>query len=195
MLDSQLHILRTHSGKYISIGITAGGAPRRSIPVPWKHTCNAFNMRTPDVYLSPADLDDPEIRTLLDRFIVFGCYIFDQLDDCSFIARFPGLEDVFIFEGRCVSDLSFMEKVPEWRQFFLKDARVPTLAPLFSTDMERIITSRCVCFVNCEVDDSSAMEQQNILLSELVIIRPKGSNERNRWTKVHAATRSYYEFE
>ncbi|MBQ2920862.1 MAG: hypothetical protein IJE58_06740, partial [Oscillospiraceae bacterium] len=58
MLGSQRQKLTEHTGKYLSIGITEDGAPRRSVWVPWHSTGNAFNMRTPQIYLAPADLTD-----------------------------------------------------------------------------------------------------------------------------------------
>ena len=89
MLESQRKKLTEHTGKYLSIGITVDGAPRRSVWVPWHSTGNAFNMRTPQIYLAPADLTDEALWAELSRFHVNGCYIFCPLEDYSFLERLP----------------------------------------------------------------------------------------------------------
>lgn len=62
MIKSERDKLNNRDSEYLSIGITSDGAPRGSIGVSWEKTAHAFNMRTPNVYLSPEDLRDEEMR-------------------------------------------------------------------------------------------------------------------------------------
>ena len=66
MTEAEKQILRKFPHKTISLGVTEDGH-RRSIPVPWQMGCNAYNMRTPDIWLSPAELSDEELWAELGR--------------------------------------------------------------------------------------------------------------------------------
>ena len=72
MTESERQFLREYSKKYLSIGITADGKPRRSVWVPWELTGNAMNMRTPDLYFSPEELQDEALWEELKRFHIVG---------------------------------------------------------------------------------------------------------------------------
>lgn len=99
MIKAQYDKLKSRSSEYLSIGITSGGEPRNTIGVPWEGTAHAFNMRTPDVYLSPEDLQDEEIMQLLESYKVIGCYIWVALEDYNLLARFKDLQDINIKLG------------------------------------------------------------------------------------------------
>lgn len=194
MTESQMQRLESHKSEYLSIGITKDGIPRGSIRVPWELTASAFNMRVPDVYLAPDDLDDPQMMETLGKFHMTGCYIFVSLEDYSFLGNFPELWDVYIYNGTKVTDLSFMLQLPEWKQFYLEDAVLEHLEDLFPKDGIRRLHHRCVGFTNCKITDISALEQDTFRLSELVILQPEGTNERGRWRKVRAGKYSYFEY-
>ena len=87
MLESERNKLNNRESEYLSIGITQGGVPRVTIGVPWEATAHAFNMRTPNVYLSPEDLQDEEVMVLIESYKVIGCYIWAPLTDYGFLAR------------------------------------------------------------------------------------------------------------
>ena len=86
MLLSEREKLFNRTEKTVSIGITAGGVPRTVVHVPWESTAHAFNMRTPNVYLSPEDVADGEILAKLCTFRVIGCYIWVPLSEYSFLS-------------------------------------------------------------------------------------------------------------
>lgn len=195
MLESQRKLLERQNSKYLNIGITKDGAPRNSIRVPWEQTASAFNMKTPHVYFSGEDLRDPGILAMLKNYRVLGCYIFDPLEDYAFLEELKGLRDIHIRYGSNLTDISFLAENQEWFMFYLEDACLEDLEPLFPKERGKGMPhSYCVGLVNCKVADISALEQEHVYLSELLVIQPEGTNERARWEAVRAGTYRYYEY-
>ena len=192
MTESERQFLREYSKKYLSIGITADGKPRRSVWVPWHSTGNAFNMRTPQIYLAPADLTDEALWAELSRFHVNGCYIFCPLEDYSFLERLPELQDLNIYKGGALRSLGFLRSMPEWFQLHVEDAVLTDLNDLFPDGPRKGILSCCICLSGCQVADLSALE--NVRLSELVILMPEGSNDKDRWKSVRCGKYTYHEY-
>lgn len=192
MTESQRQFLREYSKKYLSIGITADGKPRRSVWVPWELTGNAMNMRTPDLYFSPEELQDEALWEELQRFHIVGCYIFCPLDDYGFLYRLTELQDLNIYKGGALRDLRFLRTMPEWFQLHVEDAVLENLDDLFPDGPRKGILSCCICLSGCQVADLSALE--NIRLSELVILMPEGSNDRDRWKSVRCGKYTYHEY-
>ncbi len=195
MLDSQKEIFEKLNSEYLSIGITSNGEPYGPIAVPWEHTASAFNMKTPDVFLSKQDIKDTEIREMLKKYHIVGCYIFDALDDYSFIADFKELRDVFIMNGDNITDLSFMKELDEWFMLYIEDAHIQNLDPLFPKDKKIGFLPYCIGFGGCEINDITALENSEIYLSELIVLCPKGTNDRERWQNIRCGTYGYYEYE
>lgn len=195
MLDSQINALKNIKGNYLSIGITHSGEPYGAIAVPWENTASAFNMKTPDIYLSEQDIKDPEIREILNNYHIIGCYIFNALQDYSFLADFKELRDVFILNGGNITDLSFMKELNEWFMLYVEDARLPNLDPLFPKGKKDKFFPYCIGFGGCEIKDITALENPEIYLSELVVLCPKGTNDRERWQNIRCGTYGYYEYE
>ena len=193
MLESQREKLRTFPRKTLSLGITPGSEPRRSIPIPWELTGSAYNMCTPDVYLAPEDLADEALWALLEPFEIVGCYIFSPLTDYTFLHRLTELRDLTIRMGFFLPDLGFLTAMPGWRLLHIEDAVVPDLAPLFPKEGPQVM-GRCLCLSGCTVGDISALEREDVRLSELVILAPEGSRERSRWSKVRCGKYSYFEY-
>ena len=194
MTEADLQTLRNFPHKYLSIGITEDGHSRQSVWVPWETTCNAFNMRTPDLYISPDELADEEFWTELGRFHVVGCYIFCPLEDYSFLDRLPELQDVTIHQGGALRNLSFLRNMKGWSQLHVEDAVLENLDDLFPEGARKGLFSICVCLSGCTVRDLSALTQAGIYLSELVILAPEGSNDRKRWKAVRCGKYSYFEY-
>ena len=72
MLESQREVLAQMRKDYLSIGITGDGDIQRVIPIPWQQTSTAYNMRRPQVHISPTDLEDEELMARLEAFQVRG---------------------------------------------------------------------------------------------------------------------------
>lgn len=198
MIESEREKLSNRTSEYLSIGITNGGVPRMTVGVPWESTTYAFNMRPPKVYLSPEDLNDEEIMRLLTSYKVIGCYIWAPLDDYSFLARFKDLEDLNIKNGDAIRDLEFLTELQECRMLYLQNAKLKNLDVILSVKKNSQAVFgclRCIGLDNCEVEDLSAFESEDVHFSEFLIWNPKGRNERDRWRVVSASTRRYYEFE
>ena len=192
MTESQRQFLREYSKKYLSIGITADGKPRRSVWVPWELTGNAMNMRTPDLYFSPEELQDEALWEELKRFHIVGCYIFCPLDDYGFLYRLTEIQDLNIYKGGALRDLRFLRTMPEWFQLHVEDAVLTDLNDLFPDGPRKGILSCCICLSGCQVADLSALE--NIRLSELVILMPEGTNDKDRWKTVRCGKYTYHEY-
>ena len=192
MTESQRQFLREYSKKYLSIGITADGKPRRSVWVPWELTGNAMNMRTPDLYFSPEELQDEALWEELKRFHIVGCYIFCPLDDYGFLYRLTEIQDLNIYKGGALRDLRFLRTMPEWFQLHVEDAVLTDLNDLFPDGPRKGILSCCICLSGCQIADLSALE--NIRLSELVILMPEGSNDKDRWKSVRCGKYTYHEY-
>lgn len=194
MIESQRKKLSTHPHKILSIGITADGTPPRSVGVPWQATVNAFNMRIPDLYLAPEDLMDEALWRELQRFRVNGCYSFCPLEDYSFLARLPQLQDITICRGEKLRDLEFLRSMEDWFLLHIEDAVLDDLAPLFPDGRRRGMGSTCVCLSGCTVADLSALEQEGVRLSELVVLMPQGADQRDRWKNVRCGKYTYHEY-
>ena len=192
MTESERQFLREYSKKYLSIGITADGKPRRSVWVPWELTGNAMNMRTPDLYFSPEELQDEALWEELKRFHIVGCYIFCPLDDYGFLYRLTELQDLNIYKGGALRDLRFLRTMPEWFQLHVEDTVLENLDDLFPDGPRKGILSCCICLSGCQVVDLSALE--NIRLSELVILMPEGTNDKDRWKTVRCGKYTYHEY-
>lgn len=153
---------------------------------------NAFNMRTPHIYLAPEDLTDEALWAELSRFHINGCYIFCPLTDYSFLYRLPELEDIEIYKGGALRDLRFLRGMKDWFQLHVEDAVLEDLGDLFPNGKHRY--SCCICLSGCAVKDISALTQEDIWLSELVVLMPEGAGDRDRWKAVRCGKYTYHEY-
>lgn len=168
-----------------------------TVGVPWEATVHAFNMRTPDVYISPEDLQDEEIMGIHESHKVIGCYIWAPLEDYRFLARFKDLQDINIKNGDAIRDLGFLSELYECRMLYLQNARLKNLDVIVAVkkNSKTMFGSlKCIGLDNCEVEDLSVFGTEKAYFSEFLIWKPEGSNERDRWGVISAGTRRYYEF-
>ena len=197
MIDTEREKLYNKKSDYLSIGITEGGAYCNSTWVPWEVTAHAFNMRTPDVYISPSDLSDEEIMNKISSFKLIGCYIKVPLEDYSFLAKFKDLQDISIMNGEAIRDLDFLTDLKECGMLYLQNAKlknIDIIAELSRNRKSLFGGLRCVCLDNCEVEDLSVFESHEMQFSEFLVMRPEGSDEREKWSAVPALTFRYYEY-
>lgn len=197
MLQSEREKLENKAGEYLSIGITEGGIPRGSIGVPWVATTQAYNMRLPDVYLAPEDLQDEALMARIGQHRVIGCYIWAPLEDYSFLSRWKDLEDLNIKNGDAIRDLDFLAELTECRMLFLQNAKLKDLGMILEVKKRSKAMFgclRCIGLDNCVVEDLSDFERENLRFSEFLVWNPQSRNERDRWSVVSAHTRRYYEF-
>ena len=197
MIVSEMEKLINRASEYLSIGITENGEPRRTIGVPWEATAHAFNMRTPDVYISPEDLNNDEIMRRIASYKVIGCYIWAPLTDYSFLSKFSDLQDINIKNGAAIRSLDFLSELYECRMLYLQNAKLDNLNVLVNvkkTSKTMFGCLRCIGLDNCSVEDLSIFETEDVRFSEFLIWLPEGSNQRKRWAVISAGTRRYYEF-
>ena len=197
MIESERNKLINRDSEYLSIGITLGGAHRMSVGVPWQVTAHAFNMRTPDVYISPEDLQDEALMELIQSYKVIGCYIWAPLKDYSFLARFKYLQDINIKNGDAITNLDFLTELYECRMLYLQNAALENLDII--VEVKKNSTAilgglRCVGLDNCVVKDLSVLKNEKVHFSEFLVWMPEGSNEVSRWDVVSAGKFQYFEF-
>jgi hypothetical protein len=167
---------------YISIAVNADGTPVRNGFVPWVRTASAFNMKTPDLTISVRDLKDEKVTGLLKICRVTGCYIYEGLDDYSFIGEFGDIRDLHILHGENLKDLTFLRQLKELFMFYLEDASLPDIRPLVDACNGSGGPGRCFGFRNCRIGDTSALEDIRFTLSEL-LVWPDGEDDEVRWKK------------
>jgi len=197
MITSEMEKLNGRTSEYLSVGITEHGEPKRAISVPWEGTAHAFNMRTPNVYIAPEDLNNDEIMRKILSYKVIGCYIWVPLTDYGFLAKFSDLQDIYIKNGNAICNLDFLSNLYECRMLYLQNANLANLNVLVKvkkTSKTMFGCIRCVGLDNCSVEDLSIFNTEDVHFSEFLIWLPEGSNQRKRWDVVSAGTRKYYEF-
>lgn len=192
MQPEQEKRLREYTGQCIGIGITEEGKGNCAISVPWELTAHAFRMRTPDVYLEPADLQDEDLMEYLKQFKVLGLYILTPLPEYDFIRRFPQLRDIYILYGNNLVDLSFLDDTPNWDMLFVHRATLKDLEPIRHKRSKTNIQSQCIGFSLCVIDDISGLVETEHYVTELVILQPRGVDDRARWQQVKAGNFYYY---
>lgn len=191
MIESEREKLFNRGSEYLSIGITEGGKERTVTPIPWEMTVHAHNMKLPDVYLSPEDLEDEEILKTLHGYRVIGCYIYTPLKNYSFLSSFTELRDLNILEAENLCDLDFLLPLRECDMLYLEGARLDNLDPLVAIkkSVKGIFGGfRCLALCDCEIKDISSL--YGVSFSELIIW---SKNEKERWSRIPAGTHKYYE--
>lgn len=194
MLEAQRERLKKWKSECLNIGITEDGMFRLGIGIPWNFTSNAYNMQTPNVYISKEDLNDPEIMSEIMKHKITGCYISVALDDYSFLNKLANLRDLAIKDGYRLSDLSFMRKLRECRMLYLHDVHLDNLDDVIETKKEHIPGYiYCLCLNDCKIKDiSSILENEKLGYSEFVVITPQGSGEKQRWEGFKEGSRRFF---
>lgn len=153
MIESEREKLRSKTGEYLSIGITSGGVPRMSVGIPWEATSHAYNMRTPNVYITPEDLQDEAIMQMLESCKLIGCYIWAPLNDYTFLARFKDLQDINIKNGDAITNLDFLSELYECRMLCLQNAKLQNLDVI--VEVKKNSTAKFGCLKCIGLDNSS----------------------------------------
>ncbi len=183
MQNEQFELLMKSAGEgaYISIAVNEDGHPVKGGSIPWERTLSAFNMRTPSIALSAADLQDPSIMAALQKCRVNGCYIYTVLPEYAFLTVMKDLNDLFILHAENMHDLSFLREQTELFMFYLADARLPDLKPLIDLcNAGNCPPGKCFGFRNCSIDDLTALSEIRFVLSELLIWPVEGDTS-DRW--------------
>ena len=191
MIESEREKLLAKKSEYLSIGITEGGVPCGTTPIPWEKTVHAHNMKTPDVYLAPEDLEDEEILKTLHGYKVIGCYIYTSLESYAFLASFTEIRDLSIRAASGLENLDFLPELSECGMLYLEGARLDNLdavAELKKSTRGIFAPVRCLGLCDCEIEDISSLKA--LSFSELIVW---GKGDRERWSEIPASTHGYYE--
>ncbi len=192
MLD-ELRKLQAQGETWVSIGIEAETCNRSLNWVPWQSMADAFNMKTPTVYLTPEDLEDPEFWTLIDGMTVAGFYAYAPLKDYTVISRFPELMDLYLEHGDAVWDLDFLRPLTDLRMFYVENACLSDLEVLLDLQ-DKFLGLSCVGLWNCRVEDLSDFARRKHWFSEFLVWMPEEAKEQERWKGINAGTLAYFEY-
>lgn len=192
MLESERERLNNRDSEYLSIGITEGGQRYSSFSVPWEQTAFAFNMKLPEVFLEPEDLKDEKLMEQICSFHVVGCYVLTSIDDYSFISRLPDLFDIYLANATELKNLSFLSELGNWSMLYIDGAHLQDLNAIAeSAKIKRFFPAYCFSFVECQIDDISALNSVP-RISELIIVGEDVESERLKWSAIPADTFLYY---
>jgi len=194
MLEVERNKLMSRKSKYLSIGITKDGTSVGIIPIPWKSMAHSYNMRIPDVYISPDDLNNSIIWEKIKSFKVIGLYIWTPLEKYDFINRLHALQDIFIMDAKCLNELDFLEENRECMMLMLHGAELDTLDKIVAANNRKdnlFCGLNCVALCNCEVKDLTVFEKEEHYFSEFLLWLPKGKNKK-RWKVVRAGIKEIY---
>lgn len=92
-------------------------------PLPWKSSATCFNFKSPTIVVkSASEINSPkEVKTLV---------IESDLEEYSFIEKMVNLEQLYIYNGMNVTNLSFLNNLVKLKQLCLVDIRVKNLSEL-----------------------------------------------------------------
>ncbi len=164
-----------HDSEYLSVGVNDTGENPRSWEVLWYNTSNAYNMKTPDLYITKEEISDPEVIKKLRSFRVVGFYIEVPLEDYSFLADFPDIFDLNIFYGKNLRDLGFLGKLKRCRMIFLEDIDVPDIDVILNSKRgKKVIDAPFVCvgLYNCKIERVPTREEMSgpeMFFSEFIV--------------------------
>ena len=186
------------AGERISIGITPSGKPQKTVPIIWEGATQSFEMQPPGVYLTAKDLKNSEILSLLDATKVVGLYIWEPLEDYSFISHFKYLEDISIKSADALSNLNFLKGLDFCKMLYLQNANLEnlnTIIEIKKQNKENFKLLSAVALDNCKVGDLSAFEEEEIIFIEFLIFEHKSVANKNLYKNISAARKRYYTYD
>ncbi len=158
--------LKACDPEYCFLGITADGEKCRTIPAPWDSTVACMNMKLPDVFLSPEEIRDPKILQMLEQIKVRSVFIFVPLDEYTFLAGFHALCQLYIFFGKNLKDLSFLEGKDSLYQLYIEDADLEDISALGRLKKAGL-QGMCFGLYNASVRDLSPLSHYDGHYSEI----------------------------
>lgn len=191
--------IRGYKEEYMAFGITKDGSDVSYISVPWEKTVSAFNMKLPDVYITPEDIKDPQVIEELLKHKIVGVYIFTALEDYSFLKQFKNIWDLSIYDGKNLKDISFVRELTECKMIYIREAHLSDLEDIFAVKRQfpvglfRPFTH--ISLDDCIIDSYGSLFDSDIRFTEFIVFQRKGSPEKSKLKKVAAHTYRYYEFE
>ena len=179
-------------GKNLCLGITSDGEACHAISVPWDRTVTAMNMKLPNIYLKPEDLQDPEVLNRIGEYHVYSCYSFTPMKDYSFLEDWPDLYDLSLVGTGEAMDLSFLRQLKKWAMLDISHMNLECLDDVFPKD--RVFEwGACFSVYKCQIKNIDAVCRENLRFNELIIYDSvQNPEEKKRWRKARANTYRYY---
>ena len=197
MLESERKKLFDPKIEYVNIGISEGGVAYGMIPVMWDSTAAAYNMKSPNVFISPEDLCDGEVMARIRSLNVRGLYIYTPLDDYGFIADFSDLYDIHIECAENMKNLDFLSEMHDCAMLFLHNANLSDIDVLWEVKKANkgiVRAFRYVGLYDCNVDKTPDFSDCRCYFTEfLVWSKPENAErDREKWSSLNALTKKYY---
>lgn len=189
--------LLNYRSEYISIGITDDGIAYNAFSIPWESTANAYNMRLPDAFITPDDLNNEEIMNLILSKKVIGFYCWSALETFDFVSSFSDIEDINIFKGENLVNLDFVRPLKELRMLFIKGANLDNIDAVLNLPQSKrqISHMKSIGLYNCEVKDISRFSEKEHKFNEFLVWNKREKRERKKWMAISALKRKLYEID
>ena len=197
MLESERTKLFDPKREYVNIGISDGGVVYSITPIFWESSAAAFSMKTPDVYIAPEDLSDPEIMSRIRSLTVHGLYIYTPLRDYSFIAELTELWDLHIERAENIKNLDFLAEMHELSMLFIHNVDLPDMDVIFrvkKADKGIVGAFRYICLYDCRIGRTPDFSDPKLHFTEfLVWSKPENAQrDRDTWSETVAYTKKYF---
>lgn len=99
---------------------------REFFPLPWKYDGTCYNFMSPDRFMEPNAIEIK--RPSYVESLVIGC----DLEDYSFIAKCKNIRQLYIYSGKNLRDLSFMENLVYLEHICICRSEVISAKPLLN---------------------------------------------------------------
>lgn len=196
MLDTERRKLFDPKREYLNLGVNGDGEFYSVTPIMWVNGVSAHKMRTPDVYITPADLLDREIFDRIRSLCVLGLYIYVPLEDYNFISELSDLRDIHIECAEGLKSLDFLHHTPECELLFLHKASLPDIDAVWEVKSSGVgfMPMEEIGLYDCNIGRATEpYEPKQRFYEFLVWSRPENAErDRNMWTEVASSTKRYF---
>lgn len=145
-------------------------AESAAYPLPWEYDSNCYNFRCPEAVIRNADFDG--INRAAVRTLVIDC----ELRDYGFLSELPELRQLYIYTGRRISELSFLQGLLHLKQLVLADTQISSLEPLLalaaakkSAEPPNSAAMDCICISSENELDAGRLLSAGLCRSELIV--------------------------
>lgn len=91
--------------------------------MPWRHDATCYNFHGPDVFIPDDEIDEK----ITDPMDVDTLVVTADLEDYGFIAKMKNLRQIYLYNAKNLTNLSFMEELIYLRQVCIMHSKVRCL--------------------------------------------------------------------
>ena len=145
---------------------------------PWKYDAPCYNFRMPEEAFTPDDIAGIENKSDIETLVI-AC----DLEDYSFFEDMTGLEQLYIYSGTNIRDLSILKPLHHLRQLYITRTHVASLDPLIELiqEMKRLhdletdsrkrifMSMEGICINSDQELDGTTLKKQGLYIGEVII--------------------------